>query len=148
MSSYRQLLYHIVIRTKDNKPAIDLESSGQLYSYINGIARNKNSHLYRINGTEDHLHLLTDIHPTIALADFVREIKVSTSLWMKNKGLFPDFDGRSDGYGAFTCSYPDAGSLIEYIKSQREHHQKIRFGEEYRKLILESGISIDDRYFP
>jgi putative transposase len=148
MSSYRQLLYHIVFRTKDNLHSINQEFAGQLYSYINGIVRNKNCHLYRVNGMEDHLHLLTDVHPSLALADFMRELKVATSMWMKSNGLFPAFTGWADGYGAFTCSYLDAGRVIEYIKSQQEHHSKVAFEEEYRKLLMESGIKIDDRYFP
>jgi len=78
MSSYRQLLYHIIFRTKDSKPTIKQDHVGQLYAYITGIIRNKNSHLYRINGVENHLHILTEIHPSIVLADFVREIKVSS----------------------------------------------------------------------
>jgi REP element-mobilizing transposase RayT len=120
----------------------------QLYAYITGIIKNKNSHLYRINGTENHLHILTDLHPSVALADFVREIKVSTSIWMKSDNLFPGFTGWSDGYGSFTCSFMDMGRLIDYIKDQQEHHRKKSFEEEYRNLLLESGVHIDERYFP
>jgi hypothetical protein len=53
------------------------------------------------------LHILTDLHPSYALSDFKRELKVSTSVWMKGSGLFPGFDGWADGYGSFTCSYMD-----------------------------------------
>jgi len=101
MSSYRQLLYHIVFRTKNGMPSINPEHADQLFSYITGIIKNKNSHLYRINGTENHLHILTDLHPSYALSDFIRELKVSTSVWMKERGLFPSFDGWADGYGSF-----------------------------------------------
>jgi putative transposase len=148
MSSYRQLLYHLVFRTKDSLPAIKQDNVSQLYAYISGIIRNKNSHLYRINGIENHVHILTDVHPSVALADLVKEIKVSTSIWMKNNGLFPAFNGWSEGYGSFTCSYMDIGGLIEYIKNQQEHHAKKTFEEEYRKLLLEYGVKIDERYFP
>ena len=148
MSSYRQLLYHIVFRTKSSMPSINQEHVDQLYSYITGIIKNKNSHLYRINGTENHLHILTDLHSSYALADFVRELKVSTSVWMKESGLFPGFDGWADGYGSFTFSYMDLGDLIDYIKTQQEHHKKRTFEEEYRSLLLESGIKIDERFFP
>ena len=106
MSSYHQLMYHIVIRTKDNRRTIDTNQSRHLFAYIGGIIKNKNCHLYRINGIEDHLHILTDIHPSIALADFIRDLKVSTSIGMKNCGFFPSFEGWSEKYGAFTCSYP------------------------------------------
>ncbi|NMD01900.1 MAG: transposase [Bacteroidales bacterium] len=148
MSSYRQLLYHIVFRTQDSQPALKRDNTDNLYAYITGIIKNKNSHLYRINGVENHLHILTDIHPSVSLADFVREIKVSTSIWMKESGLFPSFKGWAEGYGAFTCSYNDMGKLIEYVKDQQEHHSKKSFEEEYRRLLMESGIRIDERYFP
>jgi len=148
MSSYRQLLYHIVFRTKNSMPSINLEYADQLFSYITGIIKNKNSHLYRINGTENHLHILTDLHPSYALSDFMKDLKVSTSGWVKERGLFPSFYGWADGYGSFTCSYMDLGDLIDYIKNQQEHHKKKSFEEEYRSLIMQSGIKIAERYFP
>ncbi|MBK9391176.1 MAG: transposase [Bacteroidetes bacterium] len=37
-----------------------------------------------INGVENHLHIITDMNLTIALINFMRDIKVSTSLWMKS----------------------------------------------------------------
>ncbi len=148
MSSYRQLLYHHVFRTKDSLPTIKQDQSDKLYAYITGIIKNKSSHLYRINGVENHLHILTDLHPSIALADFVREIKASSSFWMKNSGYFPAFNGWSEGYGSVTCSYMDMGRLIDYIKHQQEHHRNKTFEEEYRSLLLESGLVIDERFFP
>jgi len=148
MSSYRQHLYHIVFRTKDSKPTIKLENSDQLYAYITGVIKNKNSYLYRINGVENHVHILTDMNPSIAPVDFVKDIKVSSSIWIKGSSLFPTFRGWSDGYGSFTCSYKDLGSLIDYINNQREHHNKLTFEEEFRILLLEYGIKIDERFFP
>jgi REP element-mobilizing transposase RayT len=127
-------------------PTIQPDYAAQLYEYITGTIKNKNSHLYRINGANDHLHILTDMHPSLALADFMREIKVSSSVWMKSSGLFPLFNGWADGYGSFTCSFMDMGRLIEYIKNQQEHHRKRTFEEEYRNLLLESGIKIDERF--
>jgi REP element-mobilizing transposase RayT len=137
-----------VIRTKDGLPTINQEHVDQLYSYISGIVKNKNSHLYWINGVENHVHILTDVHASIASADFMRELKVSTSVWMKSKNLFPLFKGWSEGYGSFTCSYRDLEGLIEYVKNQQHHHQKITFEDEYRRLISESGLDIDERFFP
>ena len=93
MSSYRQLLYHIVFRTMDSRPTIKQDHSNQLSAYITDIIQNKNSHLYRINGVENHLHILTDLHPSFAPADIIRDIKAYSSKWMKNSNLFPDFYG-------------------------------------------------------
>ena len=148
MSSYRQLLYHLVFRTKNSTPSIARDHAEQLFSYISGIIRNKNSHLYIVNGTENHLHILTDLHPSMALADFMRELKASTSKWVKEKGIFPLFDGWAEGYGSFTCSYYDLGELLEYIRNQEEHHKKKSFEDEYRNLIQIAGIKIDEEFFP
>lgn len=148
MSSYRQHLYHIVFRTKDSLPTIRQNNAHELYSYITGITRQKNSHLYRINGIENHLHILTDMNPSIAPIDFVKDIKVSSSIWMKKSNLFPAFNGWAVGYGSFTCSYMDINRLIEYIKNQHEHHQKNSFEQEYRKLLLDYGITPDEKFFP
>ena len=101
-----------------------------------------------INVVENQLHILTNAHPSIALADFVREIKVSTSIWMKNTGLFPSFKGLADGYGSFTCSYMDMGRLVDYVKIQQEHHKKNTFEEEYSSLLMEFGTKVDEMFFP
>jgi putative transposase len=148
MSSYRQHLYHIISRTKNSKPTLKSDNASQLYAYIGGIIRNKNSLLYKINGMENHIHILTDIHPSIASAYFVKEIKTSSSNWIKRNGLFPSFDGWSEGYASPTCSFRDLDIIIEYIKNQKNHHFKESFEEEYRKLIEEAGIMIDETYFP
>jgi len=129
-------------------PTIKQDHVNELYAYLTGILKNKNSHMYRINGVENHLHILTDMHPSIAPADFMREVKASSSLWMKNSMLFPAFVGWEEGYGSFTCSFRDLNPLIEYIKNQVEHHKKVTFEEEYKKILLESGLIPDERYFP
>ena len=146
MSSHRQILYHIVFRTKDSKPVLIEANSTELYKYIFGIIRNKNCNLYWINGTEDHLHILTDLHPGISLADYVREIKVSASVWIKSKNIFPGFTGWAEGYCAFTYAYRDKNVIINYIKNQKEHHRKVTFQQEYISLLEEFGISYDIRY--
>ncbi|MGH9453258.1 MAG: transposase, partial [Terriglobia bacterium] len=105
-------------------------------------------HLYRINGAEDHLHILTAVHPTVGLADFVKDIKTGSARWIKQNAVFKGFSHWQEGYAAFTCSRNDLGGLIEYIKGQEEHHRKTTFQEEYRKLLVEAGIEFDERYLP
>ena len=77
----------------------------------------------------------------------MRDLKSFSSGWIKQSGLFKDFKGWADGYGCFTVSYREKDQIIGYIKKQKEHHKNISFEEEYRKLLIEQGISIDERYF-
>ena len=148
MSSYRQIIYHIVFRTKDSRKTLNSVHREGLYKYIAGIIKNKNRFLYRINGMEEHMHILSDLHPSIALADFVRDIKTASSVWLKQSGLFPRFEGWAEGYAGLTYAYKDKDVIINYIKNQQEDHKNFSYEEEYRKLLEEHGVKIDERYFP
>ena len=96
---------------------------------------------------EDHIHILSDLHPSIALADFIKSIKVATSLWMKQSADFPNFRGWEEGYASFTYSYKEKDILINYIKNQQKHHQKENTLDELKRLWIENGMELDARYF-
>jgi putative transposase len=148
MSSYRQILYHLIFRTKDSQKTLIQAHSRELYAYLMGFIRNKNCFLYRINGMEDHLHILCDLHPTIALADYMRDLKTSSSIWLKQSGKFSDFNGWADGYAALTYGWKDRDKIANYIKNQQEHHKHLSFQDELRELLQEQGIKVNQKYFP
>jgi putative transposase len=117
-----------------------------LYKYIWGIVNNLKCKLYRINSLPDHIHIFSDLHPAICLADYVKNIKVASSTWMKAGTMFPVFEGWQDGYGAFTYSEREKDMIINYVKKQKEHHKKESFMDEYRRLLNENGIAFDEKY--
>lgn len=144
--SYRQIFYHLIFGTKHRKATIAEENCEQLYKYIWGIIRNKRCKLYRINGAEDHIHILSDLHPSISLANYIKDIKIASNGWMKENGLFPGFEEWQDGYGAFTCSIKEKDTIINYIKNQKEHHKKEIFWDEFRRLLMENDIEFNEKY--
>jgi REP element-mobilizing transposase RayT len=148
MSNYRQILYHIIFRTKESQRTLSLVHNKELFMYIHGIIKHKKCTLYRINAMEDHLHLLSDLHPGIALSDFMRDIKTSSSIWLKQNDHFPHFSGWASGYAAFTYSHRDKDIIMNYIRNQQEHHVRIDFDDELRMLLEEHGVDIDFRFFP
>ena len=148
MATYAQRLYHIVYGTKNRKPVLIAAERRRLFGYLHGIIRNLDCHLYRLNGTEDHIHMLVDIHPSVSLADFIRETKADSSRWRRENGIMPRFEYWQEGYGAFTKSWADKDMVIEYIKGQEEHHRKETFLEEFRRLVEEAGMEWDDRFLP
>lgn len=131
----RRLIYHIVFATKNRVPCLNAEGRSALFRYVWGIIKNNQCHLYRVNGVEDHLHILTSLHPTVSLADFVKDIKTGSSKWIKEQGVFPRFTRWQDGYAAFTHSVAEKDRLIEYINDQQEHHRSRPFLEELMQLI-------------
>jgi REP element-mobilizing transposase RayT len=135
-----------VFSTKDRVPALVADKREELFRYIWGILKNKDCHLYRINGVEDHLHLFTSLHPTICLSDLVKAVKTSTAKWIKEKGVFPAFTHWQHGYGAFTISHGDKDAVIEYIKNQEEHHKRVTFSDEFREMLVKFGVQFDEKY--
>ena len=145
-NTYTQIFIHIVFTTKNREPVLAEARRDDLFRYIWGIHQKHHCHLHRINGVEDHLHILTSLHPTVSLADYMREIKTGSSLWIKREGVFPGFNGWQDGYGAFTVSLSEKAAVIEYIKQQQEHHRTVSFIEEYKALLEAAGVDYDKRY--
>ena len=146
MASYRQILYHLTFHTKSSENALNYSGNSELFKYIWGILKNNNCKLYRINGVEDHVHIICDLHPSVALANLVKDIKVSSSKWIKGMGLYPRFSNWAEGYGAFTLSLKEKDSTIKYVMNQQEHHKKITFRDEYINLLKENDITFDEKY--
>jgi putative transposase len=146
MSTYTQLLYQIVFSTKNRDKTLSKDNREALFKDIWGILKNKKCHLYRINGVEDHLHIVTHIHPMISLSSLVKDIKLGSSTFIKANRLFPRFRAWQDGYGAFTYSIKEKDRLIEYVKKQEEHHKRISFKDEYIQLLDEHNIAFEEKY--
>jgi REP element-mobilizing transposase RayT len=146
MSTYKQIFYHLIFSTKHREKTLTEEHHEDLYKYIWGITQEKHGTLYRINGTEDHLHIFSDLHPSLSLAGFIKDIKLASSSWMKESGLFPRFTYWQDGYGAFTHSVKERDGIIRYVKNQKEHHRQESFLDEYRRLLVENEIPFEEKY--
>lgn len=145
--SYTSTMYHVVLRTHCSEPSIPEEHERELYAYMMGIVNNYNGKLYRIGGMPDHVHLFVSLPATLALASFVKELKVSSSKWMKSNPNFPKFTGWSQEYAGFSYSIQDKDMIVNYISRQKEHHKHESFTDEYRRFIEEGGEKISEEYF-
>ena len=144
--SYTNLLYHIVFSTKDSRPLITSRYEPLLYNYIGGTIREMGGISLELNGTEDHVHVLTKLRPDRALSDVLRDLKANATGWMHD--VFPalkDFSWQR-GYGAFTVSQSNVGEIRQYIARQKEHHAKLSFRDEFIQFLKENGIEYYERY--
>ena len=146
MSTYTQIIYQIVFGTKYRDNTLDKKNRDELYKYITGILQKKQCHVYQIGGVEDHIHIVTHVHPSVALAVLVKDIKMASTDYIKQENLFPSFNGWQNGYGAFTYTIKEKDRLIEYVKRQEEHHHKMTFREEYVAILKVHQIEYDEQY--
>lgn len=135
-------LHHIVFTTYCREKTITPIYAADLYRYIWGIIRNQGCKLYRIGGVEDHIHMLVDLSPMIALSALVKEIKRCSNLWIKDhKEKYPTFNGWARGYYAFSVNYSDRQKIIDYIISQPEHHKRAESEQEITNLLHSEGLA-------
>jgi len=139
--AYTNLVYHIVFGTKDRLKTIDSEIRLNLYQYIGGIVRNLGGIALEINGIDDHVHILLKLKPTLALSDFVRDLKSNSSTWAKKNGVAKFAWQRR--YGAFTVSESQVKVVRKYIREQEKHHKKFDFRNEFESMLRVNGIAVD-----
>ena len=138
-----KILVHIVFSTKDRIDLIPLELESELYKYIHGILENNSARLIIAGGTANHIHLLISIGKT-DVPTLIGDIKRSTSLWMKRKGVEKFYWQK--GYGAFSIGQSQVPVVSVYIGNQKEHHAKHDYQSEFRSLCEKYQVEIDERY--
>ncbi len=146
MSTYTQTLYQLVFSTKHRIPCMSKDNRKRLFRYFYGALIKRKCFCFRINGVEDHVHLLFSLHPSMSLATLVKEIKGAGTFIIKEENLFENFPGWQIGYGAFTYDQDAKYNLINYIINQEEHHKKESFIHEYKRLLKEHNIPFDPKY--
>lgn len=113
---------------------------------MGGTARDHRAILLTSGGIEDHVHLLIKIHPKFAISDTIQLIKSNSSRWInENRKVAAKFVWQR-GYGAFSVSQSMAEIVKRYIMSQREHHRRLAFREEYLEMPRRHRIEYDERY--
>lgn len=112
------------------------------HKYLGGTVRGLGGTAFEINGIEDHVHLLVKIPPTVAVSDFLRDLKSNSS--KKGKELTDSRFSWQRRFGAFTVSESQFETVRNYIRNQEEHHKKFDFKTEFESLIRMNNIEIDD----
>jgi len=79
------LMVHVIFSTKDRANLITPEIEPELFAYMGGILKNKESRLLDAGGTTDHVHLLISQSKNVALSTLMKDVKKDTSSWIKTK---------------------------------------------------------------
>jgi len=117
-----------------------------LFAYLATVLKSENHVPILVGGYEDHVHLLFGLARTVSVSKMMEHTKVSSSKWVKQElDSFQGFEWQR-GYGAFAVSYSSVSQVMAYISNQDQHHERVSFQDEFRKLMHENGIDFDERY--
>ena len=137
---------HLVFSTKNREPFLcDEQVRASLHAELGGISKKLECPPIITGGVEDHIHLLARFGRTITQAEWVKELKRVSNLWMKEQFHLPAFEWQA-GYADFSVSQSNLEQLKRYIVNQEEHHKKRSFQDEVRELLRRHRMEWDERY--
>ena len=137
---------HLVFSTKNRQPFLqDQGLRTDLHSFLGGTSKKLDCPPIIVGGVEDHIHLLSRFGRTVTQADWVKELKRVSNLWLKNERGLMGFEWQG-GYAAFSVSHSNLSAVKEYIVNQEEHHRKMSFQDEVRALFRKHEMEWDERY--
>jgi putative transposase len=145
-NTYTQLYIHCVFAVKWRAAMLDTAWDDRLRSYITAIVQNHNHKMLAINNMPDHLHYFVGLNPSQSISDMMRIVKSESSEWINQQGFCKSKFNWQDGYGAFSYSKSQVNQVVQYIHNQQEHHKKVGFIDEYRKMLKDFEVAYDERY--
>ncbi len=136
---------HLVFSTKERRPWLrDAILRSTLHEYLGGISKRLECAPILIGGVEDHI--LARFGRTVTIADWVKELKRASNLWLQDHGAdWRDFQWLG-GYAVFSVSQSSLDRVRDYVARQEEHHRKLSFQDELRAMFRRHATEFDERY--
>ncbi len=106
---------HLVFSTKHRKPFLHDEAlRGNLHSFLGGTSKSLECPPIIVGGVEDHIHLLARFGRTITQAEWVKELKRVSNLWLKGEGALSGFEWQG-GYADFSVGHSNLEQVKRYF---------------------------------
>jgi len=138
---------HLVFSTKERRPFLrDPIIRGEMHAWLGSASGQLKCPSVLVGGVEDHVHILARHGRTISQADWVKELKRTSSIWIKERDPRAHDFAWQAGYGVFSASASNLESVRDYVARQEEHHHKLSFQDEFRMFLKKHGETWDERY--
>jgi len=145
-NTYSQIYIQVVFAVEGRQNLIQPERKEDLHKYVTGIVTRQGQKLIAVHCMPDHAHILIGLKPNKALSDLVGDIKTgSTNHINENRWVMGRFSWQ-EGFGAFSYSHSQLGTVINYVRDQEKHHVRRTFRSEYLQLLKKFEIPHQERF--
>ena len=120
--TFTDLYVHAVWSTRGRRPWLVESIEKPLYAAMTKKCRELGCAPLALGGTDDHVHMLVSLAPTIAVASLVKEIKGASAHLATHALLHNEPFQWQRGYGAFSLRKTDLPTVRDYILQQKRHH--------------------------
>src|SRR5260221_5905375 len=110
---------HLIFSTKQRYPYLGDENlQADLHAYLGEISKTLECPPIRVGGVEDHVHILARFARTITQAEWAKELKRVSGLWVKEQDAhYSDFHWQG-GSACFSVSESNLEQVKRYIVNQ------------------------------
>jgi REP element-mobilizing transposase RayT len=129
------LYVHIIWSTRNRESVLTRPVRVVLFSHIKKLAEEKGIHLLEVNGAEDHVHLLLQLHPAQNLSQVMRLLRSESSEWTNTTQLIKAGFDWSDEIIAYSVSPGSLAQVTSFIERQEEYHLTKTFQTEIEVFL-------------
>jgi REP element-mobilizing transposase RayT len=138
---YSEINLHLVWHTKLSAPLLTPKIETMTHQFIRQRLINTPGVFFReIGGTENHVHTVITIAPTVLISDLVGKLKGSSSHEINQR----IGNGRmvlewQPGYGVVSFGTRDLDWVQEYVRNQRQHHSRGTIHDRLERIMSEDA---------
>ncbi|MCG8650944.1 MAG: IS200/IS605 family transposase [Pirellulales bacterium] len=145
--SLARMWNHLVFSTKERRAYLqNAEIRDELFHMLSHKVNEIGCTAMQSGGWVDHVHILFGLSRTIRICEVVEHIKTETSKWVKTRASDLQTFSWQQGYGVFSVSHSKLDDVLLYIRNQAEHHRRLTYQQEFRRICAKHDIEIDERY--
>ena len=120
---YSEINLHMVWHTKNNNPVLVDSIEERLHRHLEHETRNtKGVFFHAVNGTENHIHLVASIPPSLLISEWIGKLKGGSSFYINHEIANRKLLDWQEGYGVVSFGTKDLKWVIDYVKNQKKHH--------------------------
>jgi putative transposase len=142
--SYVKIWVHAVWSTKNRNPVLKPPILAEICAHIKLNAKQKGIYIDRINGHDDHIHVLMILKTDNCISRQMQLLKGESAYWANKTGLVNGGLEWSPKYYASAVCDDRLDIIRRYIDNQRAHHAKQTFEQEYKAFLKSLGYDAED----
>jgi len=138
---YAEIFLHIVWHAKDGAPLIGDGFRDALYEFIGERCRKTEAvRCYAIGGTSNHVHLAVSVPPTLLVAEWIGQLKGSSSYHVNNEVGCAKALQWQTRYGVVSFGRKRLPFVVDYIQKQEQHHAAGKVHARLERIRTDEGI--------
>jgi putative transposase len=138
--SFNKIRIHAVWSTKERQPLISRAAEIKIHNFLREELIELVCPVRIINGMPDHIHSLFLLNLQKSVAEVIKYVKGITSHSINDQNLISKKFSWQTGYAAYSVSESQLERVFQYIKNQKQHHNKKTFLQEYDELLAWHGL--------